>query len=36
MDPFFALFFFVCGGMISMVYVQDFLDNYEHPVVHPE
>jgi len=35
MDPFFVLFFWVCGGMIGMVYVQDYLDNYEH-VVHPE
>jgi hypothetical protein len=36
MTPPFALFFCLCVGMIIMVYIQDLLENYEHPVVHPE
>jgi hypothetical protein len=36
MAPQFALFFCVCAGMFIMVYLQDLLGGYEHPVVHPE
>lgn len=31
-----GLFCCVWSGMILMVYLQDLLDDYPHPVVHPE